>query len=123
MSSETEAYFKKLTDDHIRRISLEANKDMYSINGKEYRRRKITVREFDKLEELRAQFNSEKDMHKARVLLTALYLEAAKYYLSMTEAEFYDSGWEELKLALDACSFRTTYGAPFSSSSSTGYSG
>ena len=34
MSSEIERYFKKLTDDHVRRIAGEANKDQYNINGK-----------------------------------------------------------------------------------------
>jgi hypothetical protein len=123
MSTEIEHYFKKLTDEHIRRISAEANKDAYVISGKNYRRRKITVREFNRLEELRAQFADEKDRQKAVAILTALYLEAAKMYLGINEEDYYNAPWEETKFVIDACNFRTIYGAPFLSSSSTDSSG
>ena len=111
--SEIENYFKKLTDESVRRIAGEANKDQYDINGRAYQRKKITVRDFNRLEKLRAQFALEKDREKAVDLLAALYQEAAKMYLGMTEEEYYNAPWEETKLVIDACNFRTLYGAPF----------
>lgn len=123
MSTEIEQYFKKLTDEHVKRIATEANKDTYVISDKEYRRRKITVREFNRLEELRAQFADEKDRQKAVAILTTLYSEAAKMYLGITEEEYFNAPWEETKFVIDACNFRTLYGAPFLSSNSTSSSG
>lgn len=111
--SEIENYFKKLTDDGVKRIAGEANKDQYEISGRTYQRKKITVKDFNKLERLRAQFAFEKDREKAVDLLAILYLEAAKMYLGMTEEEYYGAPWEETKLVIDACNFRTLYGAPF----------
>jgi len=118
--SETEGYFKKLTDESVKRISSEANKDQYNISGRTYQRRKITVREFNRLEKLRAQFAAEKDREKAAELLATLYLEAAMMYLGMTEEEYYGAPWEETKLIIDACNFRTLYGAPFLSKNCIG---
>jgi hypothetical protein len=123
MSTEIELYFKKLTDDHLKRIATEANKDTYVIAGKEYRRRKITVREFNRLEELRAKFADEKDRQKAVAILTALYSEAAKMYLGIASEEYFNAPWEDTKFIIDACNFRTLYGAPFLSSSYTSSSG
>jgi hypothetical protein len=113
MSTEIEHYFKKLTDEHVKRIANEANKDAFTINGKHFRRRKITVREFNRLEELRGQFADSKERAQAVAILQNLYLEAARLYLGMTEDEYYDSSWEETKFVIDACNFRTLYGAPF----------
>lgn len=121
--SEIEGYFKKLTDESVKRIASEANKDQFSINGKTYQRKKITVKEFNQLEKLRAQFALESDKEKVVELLATLYLEAARMYLGMTEEEYYNAPWEETKLVIDACNFRTLYGAPFLSSSSTSYGG
>ncbi len=123
MSTEIEGYFKKLSEANIKRIATEANKDSFSINGRDYKRRKITVREFNRLEELRAQFADEKERQKAVAILTALYAEAARMYLGMNEEEYYDAPWEETKFVIDTCNFRTLYGAPFLSSSSTSSSG
>jgi hypothetical protein len=121
--SEIEGYFKKLTDESVRRIASEANKDQFSINGKTYQRKKITVKEFNQLEKLRAQFALENDKEKVVELLATLYMEAARMYLGMTEEEYYNAPWEETKLVIDACNFRTLYGAPFLSNSSTSYGG
>jgi hypothetical protein len=123
MSTETDAYFKRLGDDHLKRISNEANKECFTISGKEYKRRKITVKEFNRLEELRGQFADSKERTQAVAILQTLYLEAAKMYLGMPEDEYYNSPWEETKFIIDACNFRTLYGAPFLSSSSTSSSG
>ncbi|MGH9992732.1 MAG: hypothetical protein ACREBU_07300 [Nitrososphaera sp.] len=123
MSTEIENYFKKLTDAHVKQIATESNKDAYVISGKEYRRRRIKVKEFNRLEELRAQFADEKDRQKAVAILTILYFEAAKLYLGMTEEEYFNAPWEETKFIIDACNFRTLYGAPFLLSSSTNSSG
>jgi hypothetical protein len=114
LSTEIEHYFKKLTDDHVKRIASEANKETFAINGKEYKRRKITVKEFNRLEELRGQFADAKERALAVTVLQTLYLEAAKMYLGMTEDEYYDSSWEETKFVIDSCNFRTLYGAPLS---------
>ena len=111
--SEIENYFKRLTDESVKRISGEANKDQYTINGRTYQRKKITVKEFNQLERLRAQFAIEKEKEKAVELLATLYLEAARMYLGMTEEEYFNAPWEETKLIIDACNFRTLYGAPF----------
>lgn len=121
--SETDQYFKKLTDDHVKRIASEANKDQYVINGKTYQRRKITVKEFNKLEKARAAFALEKDADKATDLLANLYKDAAVMYLGMAEEDYFNAPWEDTKLAIDACNFRTLYGAPFLSNNSTNSSG
>ena len=113
MSTEIEQYFKRLTDEHVKRIANEANKDEFSINGRTYKRRKITVREFNKLEDLRGQFADAKERAKAVLILQTLYLEAARMYLGMTDDEYYNTPWEETKFVIDACNFRTLYGAPF----------
>lgn len=117
--SEIESYFKKLTDESVRRIAAEANRDQYVINGRTYQRKKITVRDFNRLEKLRTQFAVEKDREKAVDLLATLYLEAARMYLGMTDEEYYNAPWEETKTVIDACNFRTLYGAPFLSSNCT----
>lgn len=110
-ATETEKYFARLTEAHLKRISEASAKDSFVVDGKTYTRRKITTRAFHQLEKARAAFSKEEDQDKATDILAGLYKDAAQMYLGMTDDEFFNSSWEELKFAIDACNFRTIYGS------------
>jgi hypothetical protein len=77
---------------------------------KNYKRFPISPQDYHRAEKLRAKFTSEKDPDKVADNQIAIYKFLAFCYLKMPGAEFDRiSDWTQLKLAVDACNFRTLY--------------
>jgi hypothetical protein len=124
-------YFNKLKDklnkDYMDMVIDYAKRDEYRVTfrrtsnrePKIYKREKPSVKEFKEVEIDRAKFEMmTKPEQKLDVLNAAaeIYLKCAKMYFGMSQDEFEDCSWEDIKLILDACNFRTLYGIPFSRS-------
>jgi hypothetical protein len=137
LSGEWEKYFKSLSDDYMGRVTEIAKLDVFLVEHREitgktvqnpltgqeepelgpwvkksYRRTKIRTKDWQTLEDLRAQFALEKNQKKAADLLARIYQYCAFLYLGMSKEVFENTDWEEIKIILDACNFRTVYSLP-----------
>jgi hypothetical protein len=118
-----ESYFKTQTDTRLKQVTTAANNDTFTINGKTYQYHKITTRQYWELEKMRAQFTNTKEADALGEMLAKLYQKCAEYYLFMSEDDYFNSNWEDMKIIIDACAHRTLYGRPFLSSNSPTFSG
>lgn len=105
------------------KIPIEQTDESGEPNGKyvikTYKRQKISVRRWTKLEEIRAAFAKESDRQKSQELLAEVYWQCAQGYFGMDKNDYIGASWEDMKLAMDACNFRTVRGLPYSPKSST----
>lgn len=116
LQGELEKYYETLGVSRLKRIKELADKENHVINEKIYDVHKVTVQQYNTLEQMRAALENlkgEKDHNKGVLQMADLYKELARVYLKMPENEYYNCDWHEIKLILDACAFRTLYGRPF----------
>lgn len=86
---------------------------------KTYSRHKITSRDWEKIDQTRAEYHAARDPIRAAQNQAKMYYLIAKMYLSMTAEEYRNADWDELRPILDACNFRTVYSLPYAQSRST----
>lgn len=80
------------------------------IENKTYKRVPISPMDFHRAEKLRAKFQAEKDPDKVADNQIAIYKFLAACYLKMPSSEFERIvDWNQLKMCIDACNFRTLY--------------
>lgn len=97
-----------------------------------FKRYKISTKVHKELEDKRAELDkirreniTNPDAAKVEQItrmLADLYFRCAQVYFHMTLEEFESTSWEDMKLVLDACTFRTLYGLPYTSKNSSDYS-
>lgn len=134
---EWEQYFSGLSDDYVKRVIKEAEKTTFTLSlrkttgkkiknpvtdeeedeyrgweTKEYDRSKISPKEWENLDKLRALYNKEKDAEMIPTRLGKIYEYAAHVYLGMPYEDYVRSDWDEIKMTIDACNFRTAYALP-----------
>lgn len=109
------AYLKSLQEKGQRKIDELAQKDSFDVGGRQYRRCKITARQHQELEEMRAELAELKtaDAKKVASVLFQIYQKGAQYYLGMAGEEFLQAPWDEVKAIVDACAWRTMHGSAF----------
>ena len=95
-----------------------ADNDTYKIGDKSFTYQKITNAKFNELEKMKLQIRKEKDVEKGSELVDAIMRKSAEYFLGIT-TEYDELPREELGYAIEAATYRTLYGKPFLSQSST----
>lgn len=110
--SEWEKYLDSLDEARLKQITDLAKKTTYKIDGADYTRKRIKVKQFNELERLRAKFAKEKDQEKATDYLIDVYAKCAEYYLGIPKETFEEMDWETIKPIIDACNFRSIRGIP-----------
>lgn len=110
--SEWDKYIDSLDQERMNQIIEYAKQSKYNIDGQEYVRKKIKVREFNELERLRGKLTKEKDPVKATDLLIDVYAKCAELYLGVDKDTFEEMDWEITKPILDGCSYRSVRGIP-----------
>lgn len=108
--SEWEKYLDSLDEARLKELADLARKKTYIIEGQEYTRKKIKVKQFNDLERLRAKFSREKDPVKATEYLINVYAKCAEYFLGIDQDTFENMDWEITKPIIDACNFRSLRG-------------
>ena len=108
--SEWEKYLDSLDEARLKELAELAKKKTYVIEGQEYTRKKIKVKQFNDLERLRARFSREKDPVKATEYLINVYAKCAEYFLGIDQDIFENMDWEITKPIIDACNFRSLRG-------------
>lgn len=110
--SEWEKYLDSLDQQRLKQLTELAKKTSYNIEGSDYKRQKIKVKQFNELERLRAKFTKEKDPEKSTDYLIDVYAKCAEYYLGIPKEKYEEMDWEITKPILDACNFRSVRGIP-----------
>lgn len=110
--SEWDKYIDTLDKARLKQLTELAKLSTYNIEGHEYRRKKIKVKQFHELERLRAKFSKEKDPEKATEYLIDTYAKCAEFYLGIERETYEELDWEVTKPILDACNFRSLRGIP-----------
>ncbi len=111
--SEWDKYLDSLDQARLKKTIELAKQSKYVINGKPYDRKKIKVKNFNTLERMRAAFAYEKNPRKSTEILIQVYEKCALFYLDMQKEEYEDlDDWEEIKLILDACAYRSIRSLP-----------
>ena len=106
-----ESYLSSLGDKAVKKLDELARQEEFVIDGKTYKRKKVTTAQHNELEDMRADFASlqSKDPRQAAAQLAAIYEKAALYYLGMGKDAFENSAWEDLKRAVDASAYRVAF--------------
>lgn len=110
--SEWDKYLDTLDQARLEELAKLAKLSKYTIEGKEYTRQKIRVKQFHELERLRAKFSKEKDPIKSTEYLIDVYAKCAEYYLGIDRDTYEEMDWEITKPIIDACNFRSVRGLP-----------
>jgi hypothetical protein len=84
----------------------------FKIDGKEYQRKKISVKKYKELKNIMAKYENEHNPEKKADLEIDLYAKQAEYFLGVSPEDFENMEWETIKLTLDACMFRNIKGLP-----------
>lgn len=85
----------------------------YEIVERTFQRRKVTVATWNKVEEMRAQLTKLKDREQVVAKMAEIYYILASAYFGISKEEYGSADWDTIKLAVDACNYRTQYGIPF----------
>lgn len=81
--------------------------------NKTYKRSKISSKDWEKIDNTRAEYHASRDPIKSAQHQARMYYLIAKLYLNMTYEDYKNADWEELRPILDACNFRTVYSLPY----------
>ena len=126
-STPFEKFIEQFNEGYVIKLKEIGQKNEYIINVDDkpitYIRKTLKTRQFNELEQLRAKTEQAKlDSTEAmeRTKLEAdMYFAVAQAYLKnkdtgepITEEQFGNTIWEEVKMICDACHFRTTLGIP-----------
>lgn len=76
-------------------------------------RKKITPVEIDQIERARAEYVTCQDPKLVTSLMAKFYEIVAYKYLKITHDEYVRCYWEDTRMILDACTFRTVYSLPY----------
>jgi hypothetical protein len=108
-------YLKSLREKEQRKIDELAQKDAHEISGKRYTRLKITTKQNQELEKMRAELAELQPVEAIKYanILFEIYKKGALYYLGMAEADFMQAPWDEVKAVVDACAWRVIHGSAF----------
>lgn len=115
-SPEEAQFLEKVKQAQYRRISIRqqlADKAFHEFNGKQYVPRQLTAKEHEEVDLLRAEWMAlkTKDAVKAAKLYNAIFKLQARYYLNMTDEEYYGCKFVEIKEVINALNDRTEYGS------------
>ncbi len=86
---------------------------------RDYTRRKITPIEIDQIERARAAYVTCTDPAQITYLMAKFYEIVAYKYLRLKHEDYNRCAWEDTRLILDACTFRTVYSLPYAPKRST----
>ena len=119
-ASVSDEFVKQMGEEYAKQIQLLAPRDSHNItiDGKnqKFKRRKIYSKERRELESLRQKLAKEAQINSPKYPETEdkLYKKMAEYYLidsetnkGMTEEQFDNTIYEDIKAILNACAFRT----------------
>lgn len=128
IQTEWQRYYAELGNDKQKTLTTLAPRDEYKITfidgqTKNYKRKRISTKDFMDIEMIRAKFRKEKDPEKSTELLMDLYFRLSSLYLidsdtgkGMTKQEYERCEWEDtrdffgIKTICDACNHRAVYG-------------
>jgi hypothetical protein len=85
----------------------------YEIVERTFQRRKVTVTTWNMVEEIRAQLTKLKDREQIVAKMAEIYYILAHAYFGISKEDYGNADWDTIKLAVDACNYRTQYGIPF----------
>lgn len=138
ITTEWKKYFEGLSENRIKLVTKLAKDDEFNIDlydeksdswtSKPFKYHEIPSSKWVELEKIRAKYNDLEKMALTKALdrdkevytyteqLTNLnstiYLKSAQFFLGMTEEEFNNSRWTQVRNAVDACNHRTVYTLP-----------
>lgn len=118
---DVEQYFKTLGEKEVKTLTELSNRESFTIGGKTFAFNKPTTRQWNALEQLRAEWEVEtlkrgtKEYNPliAKEKFARIYQKAAETYFGISENDFLDLPWPDMQMAVDACNFRALHGSAF----------
>lgn len=137
-TSHWKKYYENIAAERMKEVTKFAKQHSFKIKildeeegvwkEKTFKYFEISTKKWMELEELRSQYNDLEKIAASKVLsvkdnsydytqqlnklLAEIYKKSAFYFLRMTEEEFDNSRWTDIKMVIDACNHRTIFTLP-----------